>query len=292
MSRDVTVLVHGPVTPFTRRTLTDALRHARQDRRVVRVVLATWDDADTDPLGALLDEVEVLRAPDVANPGFANLNRQVRLVRLGLDAVPEDHVVVKLRTDQTVDHAALLRRLDERAARLEADVVFTTDCFTRTDRRYHPSDMLLVARRPALALYYDLPEVPTTHLDDVLAVREDLRRGAVADVRDLHLWPEARLFMAYLRRRGEAVSDTDEDSARCLARYCELLSASDVGLRWEKFYGGRLPLVPYRFSMAPFEGGPVEEARCVPTSGSPVRQAVKDRLGALLWGPRLARLRA
>lgn len=290
IDRKLSVLLHGPVSPFTSRALRTISR-ALRDGVVEGLVLATYGGAALDSLDLPLG-TRVVRVEDVDNPGFFNVNRQANVVSRGLEAIDDDQLVIKLRSDQTVNLRALRSLINERMKGKQLDKIFITDCFTRTDRRYHPSDMLMVGRCTDLRDYFDLPPVKSTHVDEELAIREDLRSGRIEDVRAIHVWPESRLFMNFLAKRGVAIIESDEASLASIFEFCELISASKVNLRWQKFYRGRLPLVPYEFKLAPFNGGPVEDARCIPTSRSRWKRAVKRGISRVLWSSRLAALRA
>ena len=78
--------------------------------------------------------------------------------------------------------------------------------------------------------------------------------------------PESELFKHYLSLKDWSFKYTFEDSYEALKKYICLINTWDIDLRWNKQRNAFLPaktiILPYSFSMVPFEGAPVEQAKC------------------------------
>lgn len=269
---DATLLIHGPLAGHCLDRTAAAVRAARgrSDLRLDRIVVSTYPD-DADRAGGLIREhlpghdVGVVTRPDVANPGFYNVNRQVSLVNAGLEAVDESALVIKLRIDQCVDFRRLGRVLESLRPAAGSDRILTTNCYTRADRLYHPSDMFLCGGRGPLRAYYSLPYQSLTHMDCVLAAVNATSRGRLAH--GLPGAPEELLFRHYLGTRGWQCRDTPDDSLAAIRRHCHVVNTWDIGLTWTKRRSPWRPahsvILPYAFKARPFPGGPVERARCL-----------------------------
>lgn len=264
---DITLLIHGPRSTFTTQVITQACR-ALKSGQIAHAIFAGYE-ADLPAIsaqirafdGALLGRFNLISAPDVSNPGIANLNRQINLVNAGLAAIGSTDLVIKLRSDQCCSFRDCLVQIARFSQDLQAGKLLTTNCYTRSDRLYHPSDMFLIATPDTLRTYYPQQLFPQTQLDDLLAIGQDVADGA--SLAQMQQWPEARLFRHLLTRRGWTPLETPADSSNALHTHCIILDARQIGLRWEKFYLGRIPLVPYRFHVAPFPKLPEEDCRCV-----------------------------
>lgn len=284
----ITLLIHGPISDYSRRVFKDAHR-ALQRGLVSECVIATYRKdaaAVAHALGRKASSFKVVLGEDVPNPGFANINRQINLVRLGLQqASSSADICIKLRTDQRVSLKSVVRWINAHIAELRTGKLGTTNCYTRKDRLYHPSDMFVIGTRSTLLNYYPATLFQSTELDDRLAITADSRlRGSLQHI---HQWPESRLFRSLLANRNWVFKETIEDSLTALRAHCLVIDSRLIGLKWEKFYGGRLNLVPYAFSMAPFEGAIEEKARCYSIYEIHGQDALRSRITAwmtrLLW---------
>ncbi len=282
------LLIHGPLSSYSSKVVALGVK-ALNTHLVDSVTISTYS-TDVDKAHQLVASangspasIQVKGAKDVKNPGFANINRQINLVREGLPDT--EALVIKLRTDQTVNFLRLDRILGDKTQKLMEGAILTTNCFTRLDRGYHPSDMFMVGLASSLRLYFPEGGFRETELDDVLAIRASVENQQ--DSFTLDQWPEARLFRRFIATKGWQVTGTRNDSFDALRRWCVIIDARQVGMRWEKFLGGNLPLVPYRFTMEPFAGGPMEEARCYRASAfgtcSERYSDMTEMLTGLMW---------
>lgn len=256
------VIIHGPLDADF---LEKNLRGLASVLPNTQVILSIWQHdaeavhnllAGSKPKGGA--NIQVVTSEDVLNPGFFNINRQITLVRAGLACIDdEDELVIKLRMDQTVDFRRLIHIL-EQAANVHKQRLMTTNCYTRKDRLYHPSDMLLVGSKQMLCHYYPQALYPDTHLDCILAIRARVAEGQHLGFE--RYWPESRLFMNYLINLGEVLQHTQDDSERMLKKHVYLINSWDVGLKWKKFLRGRCCVLPYFFTRRPFDGGVLEQA--------------------------------
>lgn len=261
MSGDYTVglAIHGPASSFTSTVLAAGVK-ALNAGRVASVSMATYDSSSIDPLKEEFgNRVKFVTCEDVGNPGFANINRQINLATAAIRSCAED-IVIKLRSDQVINFRRASKIIRKHLVELRSGKLLTTNCYTRRDRLYHPSDMFLVATRATFDEYYGTEFFSDTDLDCRMAVAADLRDGR--PLIDTEIWPESRLFGRLLRSRGWDIRNDRDDSFNALHKNCIVIDARSIGLRWEKFLHGLFPLLPYKFEMAPFAGGPVERARC------------------------------
>jgi len=254
------VIIHGPLDEdFLRKNL----QRLSSEAPDAQVIISIWQH-DELALRELLSSgdtalhIRIIVSNDVLNPGFYNINRQIILVRAGAGLVTEmDALVIKLRMDQTLDFRRLLRILDTEKMAWQGRLV-TTNCYTRRDRLYHPSDMLQCGSGKTLRDYWLIATYPDTHLDCLLAIQTTVAQGVINGFHAY--WPESRLFMQYLNHVGETLTHTQEDSELLLKKHIYLINVWDIGLKWKKFLGGRCYLIPYRFCRRPFDGGPLEYA--------------------------------
>lgn len=284
----ITLLIHGPISAYSRRVFEDA--HSALQRGLISECLISTYRKDRSALeralGDKLYAFKVVLGDDVPNPGFANINRQINLVRLGLtQAQHPEHIFIKLRTDQRVNLAAVARWVTSHELSLTEGKLGTTNCYTRKDRLYHPSDMFVIGTLDTLMAYYPCTPFTQTELDDRLAIIAESRlRGKLLQI---HQWPESRLFRSLLTSRGWLFRETVEDSLLALRAHCLMIDSRSIELRWEKFYGGRVNLVPYEFSMSPFAETVKERARCYSVHDIHGRDAMQSRISKwmtrILW---------
>jgi hypothetical protein len=268
---DIVLVLHGAFIGncYERIAASVSQAVARRDARLDRVIISTYD-TDSVRTRSFFETTcpswnfEVLSGPDVANPGFFNINRHVYLVNQALAVVARGSFVVKLRNDQCVNFSKLGQLLASlNYLQDTADKILTTNCYTRADRLYHPSDMFLCGTRTALGEYYSLVYQRRTHLDCVLAT---VQQQAASPMQALPGAPEELLFRNYLMVKGWKCLDTQADSLAAIRRYCRVVNTWDIDMTWAK---KRVPLrragtivLPYFFREPPFPGGPIESARC------------------------------
>lgn len=259
------LLIHGPLCEaFLKHTLQDLKKNDFQ--YVSRLIISTYVESQkpTEEIVAkycegLLEKCTTIYSQDVFNPGFYNLNRQINLVNAGLRICDNTDMVIKLRMDQRVNIHKVSHFILKNQEKLQQGALLTTNCYTRRDRFYHPSDMFLAGTSATLKKYYPAQLEPRTHLDSLLAVTHDYQNG-VRDFSD-H-WPESYLFKNFLRNVGWDIKNSHEDSVLSLKKNCVIVNSWNIDLKWIKFLKGKFPVLPYRFKIAPFENGPIEDASC------------------------------
>ncbi len=266
-----TLLVHGPFAGNCYQRLAQAIGARKDVGKIDRVVVSTYvtDEEKTREAFAELDfdlAVQFVLSKDVVNPGFYNINRQVQLVGAGLAEIDEQNIVIKLRNDQCVNFSKLQRLLgkfDFQAT--DRDRMVTTNCYTRADRLYHPSDMFVCGTHQLLTKYYALPYQRRTHLDCQMKAVAQNRRDAS---QRLDGAPEELLFRQLLGQLNWDFKEDEEDSLHAIRTHCHVANTWDVDLSWAKertpYRGTQRTILPYYFRMAPFEGGPRERAICLP----------------------------
>lgn len=270
MSR-ATLLIHGPFAGNCYQRIADSLSQSASNPAcpIEKIVVSTYQ-GDAQRTEQLLrtafvgKNVEVASFPDVANPGFYNINRQVHLVQNALRQLDNDSLVIKLRNDQCVNFTKLHKVLGGFNYLSDTpDKIVTTNCYTRSDRLYHPSDMFLCALSKTLSKYYSLPYQTQTHMDCVLSIAQQHARTPMKAMPGA---PEELLFRNYLKHQGWSFSETQADSLAAIREYCYVANSWDVELTWTKqrtpFRGADTLVLPYRFTMEPFPGGPRETAKC------------------------------
>lgn len=197
---------------------------------------------------------------DVFNPGPWNVNRQLNLVSAGLKEIEPDTIILKLRSDQRVNFIKVLRYLNKNMIQFwNTPNYLTTNCFTRIDRLYHPSDMFVVGSHATLSNLFGVEPTFTTQLDAEILVRRLVDRGE--DPNSAYVWPESYIFTKYLERMGWNLLGTYDDSQAALSRFVIIMNSMSVGLKWEKKYARYVfPFTAKEYP--PFFGGPLEDSVC------------------------------
>lgn len=285
------LLQHGPQeTHWTDKTC-DELCHAKDAlaRYDFSVVIQHYDNDDAyaqtakKAYGALGLAVRTVSTSDLFYTGFFNIFRHVYTVSETLKAIDDDAIVIKLRNDQVVDFNKLLHKL-EKIGFFENpfDRLVTTNCYTRRDRHYHPSDMFMCATALFLKEYFSLPLIQETHMDVQLRIFE-MESQAVPSQKSMLLSPESQLFTHFLKGRQWNLLYTDEDSLNALRKYCLILNSWSIDFRWNKERtpgvpaGGMiLPHTDYRCT--PFPGGPLEMANCYTESDFMGRNMTQEEI--------------
>ena len=156
----IALLIHGPfATEWLVKIKQQILKFNSNFNQIILVSYI----ADKEKYEALLRQlniegiVKIVIIKDLINPGFFNINRQLISVRAGLEAIEDESVIIKLRNDQCVNFNKLIKYY-------ENNKIITTNCFTRIDRLYHPSDMLLCGNKSDLLNLFSMPMMQETHL--------------------------------------------------------------------------------------------------------------------------------
>lgn len=210
----------------------------------------------------LNSEIKLVQCSDLLNPGFFNVNRQINSIRVGLDKISHDSYVIKLRNDQSVNFSLLIPHLKN----LDNSMILSTNCYTRSDRLYHPSDMLLAGKKVDMVHYFSCPLMKNTHLGHMLQNQKEFEASNYT-LKALDCTPESYLFKNYIQSKGWDIKNTQEDSLLALKKFIYLIDSWDISYRWKENRVPFLPkgylVLPYYFDMAPFKDGPLERCRCI-----------------------------
>lgn len=280
MNNAFSLLIHGPLEG---QWIDEIVRQIRQCAFSFKKIVVVGYAADEAEYRQIIERqfqnirFTLVCVPDLINPGFFNINRQIHMVSAGLSACPEDSLVFKLRNDQCVDFNAVARL----APIALSGKIVTTNCFTRKDRLYHPSDMFLFSSWELLKKYYSCPLMQRTHLGHMLDLQLQFR-AEPESMKSLPLVPESYLFREYLKACGYSIKETPEDSLQALRKFMYVVNSWDISFRWNKkrtpFYPRGSLILPYTYNMRPFAGAPKEHASCLArheVNGE--RPTVKDR---------------
>ena len=259
----LSIILHGPYSGNAYVEIFDSLKPLKD--RIDKIIISTYvaDMAKTDLLITQYEHIyNIIKIynKDIINPGYFNLNRQVLTVQKALDEIDDNSIVVKLRNDQWCKMNDLYKIvLHVFANKFEDHKIITTNCFTRKDRLYHPSDMFLCGYKEELKEYYSLPLQKLSHLNYQLMMIKKLKYTNES-FEKLLISPESELFKNYLLRRGWNLKYTFSDSYNAIKQYMLVINTWDINLRWNKQRNAFLPaktiILPYSFTMAPFEGAP------------------------------------
>lgn len=271
MIDNITLLIHGPYSGNALEQIFkeyDKIDDSTKKRMSVILVSYVADYNATKELVEKLgmsEAIDIVQVKDVFNPGFFNINRQIVTVQAGLNKASDTDFVIKLRNDQWVSFAKLFKILDKANWLKEQSRVLSTNCFTRKDRLYHPSDMFLCGWKKELIDYYDMPLMEETHLN----IQYGIIRKCAENPESfpvIFVCPEKLLFMNYLRKKAWDMQNTYEDSYAALKKHIFLVNSWDIDFRWNKKRNPMLKagsiILPYYFTMAPFKNAPSEKARC------------------------------
>jgi hypothetical protein len=265
MTKNISLLIHGPAKGEWLERIYEDVQNAKF--RFKQIVLVSYADdleyfKEKIKLLNVEESVHICSCKDVFNPGFFNINRQIRTVKAGLDFLDEDCRVIKLRNDQSVNFNKLKKHIDK----LEGHRLITTNCFTRKDRLYHPSDMLLCAEYKTMRDYFSCEPMIDTHIGYIMKIQSEYKKSN-GEMKALKITPESYLFRCFLNKKGWELKETQEDSINALKKYMRLVNSWDIDYRWKGKRTSYLPeksiILPYRFTMQPFDGGPVEKCRCM-----------------------------
>lgn len=261
MDKNLTIIIHGPLEEdFLKKNMVAINKQIPN----AHVIISTYQK-EVVKVNKLInslqlnktESINIIGSEDVFNPGFFNINRQINLMNAALAAVEHDAFIIKVRMDQTINYRYLLNIVSKAKNNIENKLI-TTNCYTRADRWYHPSDMFLAGTYNVIRDYYPEEYFSETHLDNVLLIRELVKNGYKGDFYEY--WPESRLFVNFLAKRGQKINKSKEDSLSKLKENAFIINSWDVSLKWKKFLKGMFPVLPYKFKMSPFPGGPEEDA--------------------------------
>ena len=253
------LLIHGPFSEnWLEKIESQITKFKKGFEQIVIVTYSTDIDKCRHKVEELrLKNVEIVSVKDLINPGFFNINRQLLCVKTGLECISDDKFVLKLRIDQSVDFNKVIKYAS-------ADKIITTNCYSRVDRPYHPSDMFIAAKSSLLKEYYSLPYDEKTHLmtelENVKLCSEN------SELTYVPLAPESMLCRNFLQNRGWKLENTKKDSLKALQKYFIILNSWNIDFRSKKIRSTKLwkstLIIPHYFSALPFTKGPVEKASC------------------------------
>lgn len=269
---NVTLLLHGAYAGSAYKMIFKELKKS-SIKNICNVIIVSYisdfknlmEDINESSIKSYVKNLKVIQVKDLFNPGFFNINRQIYTVKSGLEEISSNEYVIKLRNDQWVDFDLLFELLNIKTFFSDnKQKILTTNCYTRSDRLYHPSDMFLCGWRDSLYDYYDMPLLEQTWLDCELSMICEAKKNPDRDLKEYFICPEIVLFRNYLKKKKWDFRETQEDSLKALRTYCYMVNASDIMLRWNKerpplFKKGAV-IEPYEFKQAPFEGVAEERA--------------------------------
>ena len=284
MLSKVIVLLHGAYAGSAYEEIFSSMLKVQSN--IDKVVISTYI-ADQEKTKAMckkyesIFDIKYIFTKDLFNPGYFNINRQIVTVRRGLERIVDGKIVVKLRNDQWCNFRKLFNILKNSYVVCQNTKIISTNCFTRKDRFYHPSDMFLCAKKELLYEYYSMPLQLKSHDNyqlDMLRKMEESNEK----FESVLVSPESELFKNYLIVKGWKLKYTQEDSYQAIKKYIMLINTWDINLKWNKQRNAFLPaktiILPYRFNLEPFEGAPSEQAECYSRSDFYGHKTVRDRV--------------
>lgn len=282
-SLDISVLIHGPFSDNAYTEIFESLKKVKED--LSEIVISTYIDVKEETEEALQKyqsefRIKYVYNKDLINPGYFNLNRQILTVRSGLSLISDDSFVIKLRNDQWCNMSKLIRIIKKTYGTSSEQRIMSTNCFTRQDRLYHPSDMFLCGWKKSLEAYYSIPLQKNTHVGTQLEMLKKLECSN-EEFKLFLISPESELFKHYLTLKDWDFEYTEQDSYDALKKYIYLINTWDIDLRWNKKRNACLPaktiILPYSFTLEPFAGAPKEVARCYARHHFEGHQTLRDR---------------
>ncbi|OHE70805.1 MAG: hypothetical protein A2007_02285 [Verrucomicrobia bacterium GWC2_42_7] len=264
MSNKISLLIHGP---FSEQWLSQISKQIeRASFEFDKIIIVSYE-TDKGAYGELLEKspfkalISLVTIKDLLNPGFFNINRQLVSINAGLNLIDPDSIVLKLRNDQSVNFNKLIPYFDE----IKGGKILTTNCFSRKDRPYHPSDMFLCAKYSVIRDYYSMPLMSESQLDIELKVVESLEKDPT--LKFLPISPESELCKHYLVLKGWKIEGTFEDSMNALKKYFVIVNSWNIDFRWAKkrthCFGKDALILPHFFKTAPFRMAMVENVKCI-----------------------------
>ena len=256
----IALLIHGPFE-------TEWLVAIKQqilnfNNKFNQIILVSYI-ADLEKYERLLKQlnlenlVKIVTIKDTLNPGFFNINRQLISVEAGLKNIEDESFIIKLRNDQCANFNELVKYY-------KTNKIITTNCFTRIDRLYHPSDMLLCGNKNDLLDLFSMPKMQETHLMIEMKNKKLCKENPTLNY--LPIAPESELFRNYLKLKKWDIKETSEDSYNAIKEYYIVVNSWNIDFRWHKQRTNLCPpdylILPHYFRAAPFQDGPVENVRC------------------------------
>ena len=267
----ITILLHGPFSDNAYEKLLSSLKKIPKHYRSELNIIAVCYTTDFEETKVVFEKfsyfsVQFIQSKDLINPGFFNMNRQILTVSKGLSAIDGDAFVIKLRNDMWISWKKLFKILKKNNFLQDSpEKIFTTNCFTRKDRLYHPSDLFLCGWKKTLCEYYSRPLTDLTQINWQLSILKKTQESDEPFYK-IMFSPESELFSHYLKVRKWDFKNTLEDSYEAIKKYCLVINTWDIDLRWNKKRNAFLPkgtiILPYKFSLEPFAGVPKENAEC------------------------------
>ena len=293
----IALLIHGPyATEWLAKIKQQILKFNSNFNQIILVSYI----ADIEKYEALIRQlnlegiVKIVAIKDLINPGFFNINRQLISVRAGLEAIEDESVIIKLRNDQCVNFNKLIKYY-------EKNKIITTNCFTRIDRLYHPSDMFLCGNKNALLDLFSMPTMQETHL--MIEMKNKKICEENPNLNYLPIAPESELFRHYLKLKKWDIKETREDSYNAIKEYYVVVNSWNIDFRWHKQRTNLCPpnylILPHYFRVAPFQGGPIENVKCyLETDFTGKLPTIKDifylilsKLVWFLWKPNRSKIK-
>lgn len=284
MRNKVVILIHGPYKGNAYRKIFLGLRKIRN--KIKQIVISTYinDVLETEKDIKEFHQdfnIRIIYCKDIINPGYFNLNRQILTVKKGLEEINDNEcLIIKLRNDQWCNFSKLYKLLKKQYGEVKEERILTTNCYTRKDRLYHPSDMFLCGKYKTLFLYYSLKLQDKTHLDCELEMLKKLKYSIEGFEKYL-ISPESELFKNYLRCKEWNLLYTKEDSYNALKQFMYIINTWDIGLRWNKQRNAFLPaktiILPYKFCLEPFANAPREMASCYSRHDFEGNETIRDK---------------
>lgn len=225
MLSKVIVLLHGAYAGSAYEEIFSSMLKAQSN--IDKVVISTYI-ADQEKTKAMckkyesIFDIKYIFTKDLFNPGYFNINRQIVTVRRGLERIEDGKIVVKLRNDQWCNFRKLFNILKNSYVVCQNTKIISTNCFTRKDRFYHPSDMFLCAKKELLYEYYSMPLQLKSHDNyqlDMLRKMEESNEK----FESVLVSPESELFKNYLIVKGWKLKYTQEDSYQAIKKYIMLI---------------------------------------------------------------------
>lgn len=282
MINKITVLVHGP---YSGNKYNEIFYNLQKSQKIISEIVISTYEKDIEKTNNIVKSlklsvpIKISTTKDLINPGYFNLNRQIICVQNGLKELPNDSMVVKLRNDQWINLKKLYKIIQKEFGKKESHRIITTNCFTRKDRFYHPSDMFLSGWCYDLKNYYSLPLQEKSHLNFQFEMIRKLKQTHCT-FNEILVSPESELFKNYLLKNNWELKYTDSDSFSSIKQYMKVINTWDISLKWGKKRNAILPantiILPYHFKLQPFPNAPKENAICYSRSDFEGRKNIKD----------------
>ncbi len=252
----IKLIIHGPFETQWWLEISKQIKNFRY--KFDAIILVMYKDDVQKYHGVLssfnLANLHIVTTDIPKNSGFANINRQILQVQKGLCLIDDDDYVFKLRNDQSVDFNKVWNWICD-------DMIVTTNCYSRKDRPFHPSDMFLFGQGRLLKKYYDISLQQETHNE---IVQKNIEICQKNNLNYIPISPESILCKNFLQHFGEDLDSNN--SLNILRKYFIILNSWNINYRWLKkrspFLGSKKIILPHYFSVSPFPGAPVEKAKC------------------------------